>query len=202
MSAHLDPESDRTSQGRLDEEFLAQIGRRIREVRTARGWTVQHLADRAGVSRRLLTQVELGQANPSLVAITRIARELGTDFRSLLDGSGDGPVVVATAAERRRIWASDTGSWGDLLQSAPGDRTIDLWRWQLLPGDVYQGRADQPGSTELFHVLAGSLTLCTDDQEWTVAEGGSARLASDRAYSYENRGDVPVVFVRTVALGT
>ena len=70
--------------GELTGEFLAQVGARIRAVRTERSLTVQQLADRAGISRRLLTQIELGQANPSLVTVTRIARQLDTEFTSLL----------------------------------------------------------------------------------------------------------------------
>ena len=73
--------------GELAHGFLTEVGSRIRALRAERSMTVQQLADRSQISRRLLTQIELGQANPSLVTITRIARQLGVDFTDLLGRS-------------------------------------------------------------------------------------------------------------------
>ncbi len=190
-----------TSEGALARGFLAEVGARIRALRTSRSLTVQQLADRSQISRRLLTQIELGQANPSLVAITRIARQLGTDFTDLLDSSStDSPIEVHTADEHVLVWSSDAGSTAHLLESTFGPRSADLWLWRLVPGDGYRGHADPSRSSELFLVLSGTLTLSADDSEVVVPAGGSSRLRSDRPYSYINGGDAPVEFVRAVAL--
>jgi transcriptional regulator with XRE-family HTH domain len=191
---------DSTGDGGLTQEFLSEVGARIRARRTARSLTVQQLADRSRISRRLLTQIELGQANPSLVAVTRIARQLGTEFTTLLEApAADAPVEVHAAGEHVLVWSSETGSTAHLLEATDG-RSADLWRWRLVPGDTYRGQADPARSQELFYVLAGSLTLRADDHEVVVPAGASCRLRSDRLYSYRNAGDEPVEFVRTVAL--
>ena len=49
-------------------------------------------------------------------------------------------------------------------------------------------------------MLEGELTLTADGHEVTVEAGSAARLRSDRAYTYANRGDGPTTFLRTVAL--
>ena len=184
----------------LDRDFLARLGARIRAVRTDRSLTVQQLADRAGISRRLLTQIELGQANPSLVTVTRIARELGTEFTGLLDPAvAESPIEVHEPGSHLLVWSSEAGSTAHLLE-ATESRSADLWLWRLEPGDSYRGQADPAKSQELFHVLDGALTLTADDRHVGAPAGGSARLRSDRAYAYANAGDVPVRFVRTVAL--
>lgn len=205
MSASDEPAdkpSDLTSEGQIAQAFLARIGTRVRELRQARAQTMQQLADRAHISRRLLTQIEHGQANPSLVTITRIARELGTDFTNLLDGATrtPGPVEVFGADEHVLVWSSDKGSTAHLLVSTRDTRAADLWLWRLAPGDTYQGHADPERSQELFYVLEGALTVSTDGIEVLVPQGSSSRLRSDRAYSYVNAGPGAAVFVRTVAL--
>jgi len=194
--------ADVTSEGQIDREFLTRIGERIRELRQSRGLTMQQLADRASISRRLITQIEHGQANPSLVTITRIARELGTDFTNLLDGaaSSAGPMEVFGADEHVLVWSSDNGSTAHLLVSTRDTRAADLWLWRLAPGDSYHGHADPERSQELFYVLEGTLTVSADGMEVLVPHGSASRLRSDRAYSYVNAGRSPVVFVRTVAL--
>lgn len=189
-----------TGEGELAREFLSQVGTRIRELRTDRSLTVQQLADRSQISRRLLTQIELGQANPSLVTVTRIARQLGTEFTNLLDTPpAETPIEVHAAGDHHLVWSSEAGSTAHLLEAAES-RSADLWLWRLMPGDSYRGQADPARSQELFYVLAGSLTLSADDQQLVIPAGASSRLRSDRLYSYSNAGDVTVEFVRTVAL--
>lgn len=190
-----------TSEGSLARDFLVQVGARVRALRTSRSLTVQQLADRAAISRRLLTQIELGQANPSLVTVTRIARELGTEFIELLDATpADLPIEVHQAGGHLLVWSSEAGSTAHLLEAASPPRSADLWLWRLVPGDVYRGQADPARSQELLYVLSGILTLTADDERALVPAGASSRLRSDRPYSYGNSGDVLVQFVRTVAL--
>jgi len=193
---------DTTEDGVLTRDFLQQVGSRIRARRTSRSLTVQQLADMSDVSRRLLTQIEHGQANPSLVAVTRIARSLGTDFTELVGDAvpGEAPVERVPSEDHLLVWSSRVGSTAHLLVSTPGVRAADLWSWSLVPGDSYGGLPDPPGSFELFHVTAGELTIVADSVEVTIPAGESGRLRSDRAYRYINNGSVPTVFLRTVAL--
>ena len=194
---------DLTQEGSLTQDFLARIGARIRALRTEQSLTVQQLADRAQISRRLLTQIEHGQANPSLVAVTRLARQLGTDFTALLPDGADAapaPVDVVGPDQHVLVWTTERGSTAHLLVATTGVRSADLWLWTLVPGDSYVGSADRAGSQELFHVLAGTLTLAADGQERTVPAGSSSRLRSDRAYVYANHGETSTRFLRTVAL--
>lgn len=192
-----------TGEGKLAQQFMTQVGANIRAQRIQRSLTVQQLADRSQISRRLMTQIELGQANPSLVTVTRIARQLGTEFTDLLGTSpAETPIEMHAPGDHLLVWSSDAGSTAYLLESTKGSRRADLWLWRLLPGDTYRGQADPERSQELFYVLTGSLTLSADQQEVIVRAGGSSRLSSDRLYSYSNAGDVPVEFIRTVSLAS
>jgi transcriptional regulator with XRE-family HTH domain len=192
-------EADTTERGSLTQDFLSVVGARIRELRTARSLTVQQLADRAGISRRLMTQIELGQANPSLVTVSRIARRLGTEFTELLQPAGGSAIEARAPGEHVLVWTGEAGSTAHLLQ-ATTSRSADMWLWTLLPGDTYRGRPDPAHSQELFYVVSGALLLSAPDQEVEVGAGSSARLRSDRPYSYRTATRGPVVFVRTVAL--
>jgi transcriptional regulator with XRE-family HTH domain len=197
-----DQPSSLTGEGEIAQDFLVLVGARIRELRNQRQLTMQQLADRSQISRRLLTQIEHGQANPSLVAITRIARQLGTDFPTLLANADqvDSAVEVFGEQDHVLVWSSTIGSTAHLLVSTSEARTADMWLWRLAPGDSYQGNADPDRSQELFYVLDGCLTITADQVEVQIKAGSASRLRSDRAYSYTNAGSTPAVFVRTVAL--
>jgi len=53
-----------------------QIGRRIREIRQERQWTVSKLAEKTRLSKSLISQLENAKNSPSIVSLTRIAQSL------------------------------------------------------------------------------------------------------------------------------
>ena len=60
------------------------MGRRIQELRTARGWTQQQLAEAARLDRTYISGLERGKQNPTLGALLRLARSLDTPVEQLV----------------------------------------------------------------------------------------------------------------------
>lgn len=176
------------------QEFATRIGGRIRALRKQRGWSVQRLAENGQLSRRMLTDVELGQANPSLATVDRIARALGTDFAALALPERD---AASTEVEGTVVRESPDGSRALLLGATANPRS-ELWRWTLAPGGHYDAEPDRPGAQEIHHVLTGRLTLATKTGPRVLAPGQSAVIARDQEYAYRNETTEPVVFLRVV----
>jgi len=61
------------------------FGNRVRERRLALGLTQQELADRAGLHRSYIGQIELGRRNVTLKSAAKIAKALHVDIASLLN---------------------------------------------------------------------------------------------------------------------
>ena len=180
--------------------FLAELGGRVRARRQAQGLTVARLAELSGVSRRMLTSVELGQANPSLVTVDKIARALDTDFAGVVLADRDVDVLTVRSADSATpVWTTGAGSCARLHVGTRDRGGPELWSWTLVPGDRYTASADPDGSEELFLVQSGTLLVEADGAAPTrIPAGASARLASDRAYAYASGSDEPVHFVRVV----
>lgn len=68
-----------------DTEFVARIGRRVREARERRGMTRKALSRAASVSERYLAQLEGGESNASVVLLRNVARALGISLVELLE---------------------------------------------------------------------------------------------------------------------
>jgi len=64
-----------------------RFGRRVRQLRVARGLSQEELALRSELDRSYIGQVERGERNVSLVNIERIAIGLGVPPADLLRGS-------------------------------------------------------------------------------------------------------------------
>ena len=179
-------------------QFLRLVGQQVRSRRLASGLTVQDLANRAGISRRMLTLVENGSANPSLVTVDKLARALKVDFMTLIDRQFSSSIQVS---ERPlTVWHSDFGSSGVLHVAGGREGGPELWEWVLQPADRYDAEPDPPGSEELIFVLSGVLVVLLDSESAQLREGTSARLATDQNYACRSGTTEPVRFVRIVSV--
>jgi XRE family transcriptional regulator, aerobic/anaerobic benzoate catabolism transcriptional regulator len=77
-----------------DQAFLAEIGRRVRKVRSIRGLSRKSLSNGSGISERYLAQLEAGLGNVSILLLKKIAAVTGTRTEDLLtDPSSTSPDV-------------------------------------------------------------------------------------------------------------
>lgn len=63
--------------------LLPALGRKARGLRQAQGLSLQALAERSGLSRRFLIELEAGRANPSFLSLSALARALRTELPEL-----------------------------------------------------------------------------------------------------------------------
>ena len=73
-----------TSPPSESEDHFERLGRRIQELRTAKGWTQQQLAEAAQLDRTYISGLERGRQNPTLGALLRLARSLDTPLERLV----------------------------------------------------------------------------------------------------------------------
>ena len=67
----------------LETDIKTRFGRRLRELRQARGLSQEELAFKAGLHRTYVSSAERGQRNLGLVNIERLARALDIDICEL-----------------------------------------------------------------------------------------------------------------------
>ena len=65
-------------------DVLEVLGRRVREIRIARGWTLRELGELSGVSLRFLVQLETGRGNISVKRLADLADAFGIHPAELL----------------------------------------------------------------------------------------------------------------------
>src|SRR5215210_298547 len=97
--------NERESTGRsgvVDAVSSEELGGRVRELRRERGLTLEALAERSGVSRAMISKVERGEKNPTLVVAVKVAEGLGVTLSELL-GVEERREVVVVPRERRMV---------------------------------------------------------------------------------------------------
>ena len=180
-----------------DQELIAaQIAARVRAGRAERRWTLDELAARSGVSRRLIVQIEQADANPSLATLLKLAAALGVPLTELLVGQPqDRPVAVVSGQDAMTLWSTPAGGAARLLVS---HGPLELWTWTLQPGDRRTSQPHRPGALELLSVQTGTVRLEVGDAHVDVPAGDSAWFDATHPHAYGNPGAAPASFTLVV----
>lgn len=185
----------------MDEETSAlasAIGVRVRQERQARQWTLDRLAGAAGVSRRMVVNVEQGAANPSVGTLLRIGDALGVGLPSLVEPPEPKAVKVTRRGEGATLWTGDAGGRGVLVAGTEPPDVLELWDWTLAPGDHHVSAAHTTGTHELVQVQEGTIALEVADQPVILDVGDAVAFPGDVEHSYSNPGAQPARFTLAV----
>src|SRR5215472_19309586 len=79
-----------------------RIAQRVRDLRAARGLTLEALAERSDVSRSMISLIERGESSPTAVLLERLATGLDVPLASLFDAPGAGAEPVSRRADQAR----------------------------------------------------------------------------------------------------
>jgi transcriptional regulator with XRE-family HTH domain len=179
-------------------ELALAIGARVRRERQSRRWTLDQLAEVAGVSRRMVVNVEQGAANPSVGTLLRISDALGVGLPSLVEHPRPKPVKVTRHGEGAVLWTGEAGGRGVLVAGTEPPDVVELWDWTLGAGDAHVSEAHTVGTRELVQVQQGSITIEVGDQSVSLAVGDAISYPGDVAHTYANPGVQQARFSLTV----
>ena len=174
--------------------LASAIGIRVRQERQSRRWTLDQLAEAAGVSRRMVVNVEQGAANPSVGTLLRISDALGVGLPALVEPPLPKALKVTRRGEGAALWTSGAGGRGVLVAGTEPPDVLELWDWTLAPGDRHASEAHTPGTKELLQVQHGSITLEVADQSVALEAGDAVMFRGDVEHSYVNADTEPARF--------
>lgn len=184
-----------------DLDLLTQsLARNVKRWRNERGFTLDALAARAGVSRGMLIQIEQARTNPSIGTVVKIGDALGVSITTLLDHAQGPTVRIVPADQAVRLWHTDRGSHNRLLAGVEAPGPLEMWDWHLMPGDRSDSDPHPAGTFEILHVMSGELTLTVDGVEHRVPAGASVTFEAGSPHVYGNTGDEPVTMVMAVSV--
>ena len=180
-------------------ELLAhEIGVRIKQERSSRRWTLDHLSEVAGVSRRMLVKVEQGAVNPSIGTLLRLSDALGIGLPALVEPPMSRAAKLVRRGEGTRLWSGDHGGSGVLVAGTQPPDVVELWDWTLNPGERHASEAHAAGTCELLHVQTGSILVTVADDVYELHVGDALTFHGDVNHSYDNPNQESVRFSLTV----
>lgn len=174
------------------------VARTVRALRGAHGWSLDQLAARSGVSKGVLVALEQARGNPNLGTLIRVAEALGIPLTRLVQVEEEPPIQLFPSSRHVVLWQGESGGTGTLLAGSDPRPSVELWRWELRPGERRQSDAHTSGTREIVTVETGAICLCVGDSRTEVAAGDAAVFRGDRAHAYVNEGVEDARFILAV----
>ena len=167
-----------------------QLGERIKRVRLERNLTLKDVEVRAKVSATHVSEIERGMTSPTVGALTKIARALGTEPSYFIQSDTYPSCSIVRNGDRLVLDFADWGARIHRLSTGIRNASMSFLEMELTAGAA---GSDAPAIThngeELIHILKGVVEVRVGDDRHLLKEGDSIHFRSSKPHSIRNIGD-------------
>ena len=161
---------------------------RVRDLRKKRGWTLEQLSAACGVSRSMLSEIERGNANPTLAVAFRIAQAFSMSLGDLVDvpAGGKRRIDVIRADDRAYHYRNDKGVRVRTLSPLRLEKSVEYYEVTLRAGASLASSPHFEGARELITVQRGAVKVTSDGEHVSLNRGDSAHYPADVPHAIKN----------------
>ena len=173
-------------------DLTQRIAERVRELRAARGLSLDVLAARSGVSRSMISLIERGECSPTATVLEKLAGGLGVVLASLFDApaaASPTPRGPVARREEQSQWRDPASGYVRRNVSPPGVvQPMQIVEVHFPPG----GRVafDTGGRDVRVHqqvwVLEGAIEVTRGPERHRLREGDCLAMQLDRPTMFHN----------------
>lgn len=170
------------------------IGQKLRQRRKVKQLSLADVAEEAGLSIGLLSQIERGISAPSLRSLSMICAALSMPLRWLFEneqaGNSEEAQVVVRHTQRRKMDLGASGMSKEIL-SPDAITGIQLMRFVLHPNSKpVDGLKPTTNGAKAGTVIAGTLGLELDGKTYQLNQGDSFAFNSNSVYKIWCASDI------------
>ena len=165
------------------------LGPRLQQLRKGRNLTLDALGRLSGVSRSMLSQIERGQANPTVGTVWSLAEALHIDISELIGARKSSSRVridIASPSFTPEIRSEDGLCLLKILSPAERVGSVEWYELAIAPGGALRSDPHGRGAMEHLTVIEGELVVEADDQRAQVGKGATARYPADVPHAILN----------------
>lgn len=172
----------------------------VKNIRESKKLTLDGAAQVTGVSRSMLSQIERGDANPTITVLWKIANGFKVSFTALTECPLEETSVIPLSSIH--VISEDQGRYIN-YPVFPFDekRRFETYRFVIKEKGELHAQPHLAGTEEYITVFQGSLEIKTDGQTLLLWEGDSIRFKSDVPHSYRNPGEITTQIAMLIYYG-
>lgn len=176
------------------------LGRKISEIRKTRGYSIREFSREIDLSASLLSQIERGNANPSLNTLRMIADGLAIPLYTLFVDDIKHQDLILRKTDRKKVYRENAEHIVfDLLSPDYMRSNIDILWAVLNPKSETTSGYMAHNKEEFAIVMKGRAIVVIDDSEYELEEGDTVRLLPRMKHKFRNELDesIELLFILT-----
>ena len=178
-------------------ELVNRLGQHLKSLRKDKNLTLVQLAHKSGVSRSLLSQLERGQANPTLGTLWNLSRALGLDMAEIVEEietnrPEEASIEHLTADSTPHIRQAQHGVTLSILNPPTLVEQFEWYKLEIEPGGALISDPHIQGCREHLTILHGQAELTSGQQTQKLQEGDTARYRADLPHKIRCLGNEPL----------
>jgi transcriptional regulator with XRE-family HTH domain len=184
----------------MNEELILLLGDKIKSKRTQKNITLEQLANKAGVSKGLISQVENNRTLPSLPVLFNIIHSLDEDlktfFEDMQDQANNQKVMILRKGEEKEFEKEQVKgfSYKRILAKSISVQAIDVVLLQLKRGAARR-QLIQTDAYECKYVLQGKIEYQVEKEKFILEEGDAFFFDGRLKHRLRNIGAVNALMV-------
>jgi len=186
-------------------DINARIAGRVRELRDARGYSLDALAERSGVSRSNISLIERAESSASAVVLDKLATALGVTLASLFENEAAAraaePSPLARLADQP-VWSDPASGYRRRNVSPPAPSPLQLVDVVFPAGQrvAYESAGRDIEVHQQVWMIEGTMELTVGAKLWRLQAGDCLAMRLDQPLVYRNPTRKPARYL--VALAT
>jgi transcriptional regulator with XRE-family HTH domain len=167
------------------------IAARIRRERDTRDWSLGNLADRARVSKAMLSKIERAEASPTAVVLSKIATAFGLTLAALV-ASAEPPEPRVLRIKGQPVWRDPKTSYSRRQIFLSGSNPLELVEIELPAGEAISFPASAYRLIkQVVWVLRGRLTVIEGRERHELGAGDRLEFGAPADTALRNDGAQP-----------
>ena len=177
----------------MQEDIIVQITTKLKDIRKEKNVTLQELAEAAGVTKGMLSQVENNRTIPSLTVFLNIIKSLHIDindfFTDFNTGGQGSKVIFKKAAQYQSFEKENTIGfhYQRIMSSTIDEYHVDFVLLTLMPNA--QRAFVQTDAYEFKYILKGKVEYTIGEEIFTMEAGDSIFFDATEPHNPKNVGD-------------
>ena len=167
------------------------FGEKLRQVREHKGYTLKVVAQQAGVSESLVSQIERNHVSPAIDTLLALADVLDINLEFLFEEyRKERPVKIIRSGERPTL-AEEEIIYEEISKPEDADKQNAFESYMIkVPAHSHTHRGSYGHiGREMGFIIKGKAKLTYESKEYILEEGDSATFSSGVPHTLENIGE-------------
>jgi len=167
------------------------ISRRLRDLRSRNGLTLQELASQSGVSRSMISLIERGASSPTATILDKLAASLGVTLATLFAEEKRADAAALSRRSSQLTWHDPGSGYLRRNLSPPAfDSPIELVEVTMPPQAyiAYDSAFRRAETHQQIWVLAGTVEIVINTATHVLSKGDCLAMVLDGPIAFRNAG--------------